>query len=1275
MVAACNQVNPMALPARLGPVKASLAVDTGAAVNVLSERAYQNIKRASRGSRWSLRPNDLVLKSVNNEALNILGIVRLPVSLGKKTTIHKVDFYVVANFSLPTDGLLGLTSLKSHKMVIKPDTNVILYQGRCFRAMDPPMSLTALPKSTKELGTCASPPQVGVLTVATTSTTSSVSRDVQHNSNPITSSVSRDVHHNSNQITSSVSRDVPQGTSQGNWKQVRATVVGNHDIPSRTAMHVPVSVPDATVGCDICIEGPSQMHRLSVEPTLSTVRDTHKATALVVNTTCGPIKLKQGLFLSKALVYDKRVIPEPLEFPQACVASVEQLPGNSERGQDPTLSSFVTVADYPDLKQPLLKLLGRYRDVIALPGEPLGATTCIEHHIRLKPDTKPVYVPAYRLPHSQRQIVEDHVKDMKAQGVIQDSLSPWNSPIFLVPKKDGSFRPVIDYRRVNEVTETEKYPLPVLKDLLMSLGEGNTIFSSLDLLSGYWQVKMAPSSRAITAFSTPNGHFEFKRMPFGLAAAPISFSRMMNTLLSDLLGKNVYAYLDDVIIYNKDPDSHFETLEKVLSRLKSAGLKAKLTKCEFLKERISFLGHQVDYAGIHTMDDKIKAVKDYPRPQSVDKVRSFLGLCGYYRSFVKGFATIASPLTKLTRKDQPFHWHDPQEKSFQELKRALINAPILAFPNYSAPFVLYTDASGTGVGAVLMQQDDRGKNRVIAYASRTLNAAESNYSVTHLETLAVVWALKHFRDVVYGYPVTVFTDHAAVTELFKGRNLSGRLARWYLTIQEFNPTFKYLPGRANVVADALSRNVPVGAVTDQDPVVQNLSLHELVNAQRQNDLWSKVRYALESGDETSLPKLPIPFSQFFLSQEGALCRYLPHKREPVSQFVIPESYVPTILHLIHDDAIAGHPGRERTLIAARKKFYWPTMKVDIDSHISKCVKCAQHKGTVPKPAPILQYPPPEGPWDVVAIDLLQLPASHQGSRYVLVCVDHFSRYVVLAPLPNKTADAVAHALITHLFCPYSTPRVLLSDNGAEFRNALLKEICNQFQIKQTFTVTYHPSSNGLVERANRKIIEVLRPIVGRFVDTWEDWISHVAASINSNVCESTGKTPYFILYGKEKRLPYDLLEQPQKPVYNMEDYSRRQLKVFSDIHKDVKRRLLASKTEMSKQQHRRSAPVNIRVGESVMVKVPERNSKLAPKFVGPRLVVNQIQPHRFELFDPWLNTIEVVHSDRIKKTGAKLDLDLVTTARLDQATRLNDTSTQSIPQDKPSHSYNLRSRQ
>ena len=277
-----------------------------------------------------------------------------------------------------------------------------------------------------------------------------------------------------------------------------------------------------------------------------------------------------------------------------------------------------------------------------------------------------------------------------------------------------------------------------MKDLLLSLGGGNGVYTSLDLLSGYWQVPMAPESRKITAFSTPNGHFEWLRMPFGLKSAPITFQRLMNTLFASMIGKHVYAYLDDLIIFSKDVHSHLQHLESVLLRLREAGLKAKVSKCAFLRKSISFLGHVVDHDGIHTMQDKIKAVKEFPTPTTVENVRSFLGLCGYYRSFVKNFASIASPLNTLLKKNAIFHWGAAQKHSSDKLKLALTNAPILIFPDYKKPFILYTDASALGLGAVLMQTDNNNKNRVIAYASRTLNTAESNYSVTHQEALAIV---------------------------------------------------------------------------------------------------------------------------------------------------------------------------------------------------------------------------------------------------------------------------------------------------------------------------------------------------------------------------------------------------------------------------------------------------------------------------------------------------------------------------------------------------------
>ncbi len=302
--------------------------------------------------------------------------------------------------------------------------------------------------------------------------------------------------------------------------------------------------------------------------------------------------------------------------------------------------------------------------------------------------------------------------------------------------------------------------------------------------------------------------------------------------------------------------------------------------------------------------------------------------------------------------------------------------------------------------------------------------------------------------------------------------------------------------------------------------------------------------------------------------------------------------------------------------------------------LTKCVKCAQFKDTSSGPAPILEYPPPNRLCDVVSIDLLQLPTSAQGSKYLVVMVDIFSRYVLLVPIKEKTTKNVAHAIVSKLICEFSAPRVLLGDNGAEFRNRLLQEICNQIGINHTFTVAYHPASNGLVERTNRKILEVLRPVLGSLLHSREDWLPRVAGSINSSLCESTGKSPHFIIFGVEKRLPYDLLTSSQPPVNDYEDYSKVQLKIFGNIHKQVKDNLLQSSTARSLKQHKSACQVSFHIGDSVKVQTQERHTKLDKKFKGPYQIVQDLGGHKFQIFDSGKVELTTVHSDRLKKTSA-----------------------------------------
>ncbi len=335
-------------------------------------------------------------------------------------------------------------------------------------------------------------------------------------------------------------------------------------------------------------------------------------------------------------------------------------------------------------------------------------------------------------------MVQQKVDDVLQEEVIQESHSPWNSPLFLVPKKDGTYRPVIDFRKVNALTVPDHYPLPVLSELLQLTGKLNTVFTSLDLLSGFWQISMDDKSRKVTAFSTPAGHYEWLRLPMRLRNASLTFQRMVNTLFSGVVGKGLFVYLDDLIVVSKDLDSHLQKFSLVFQKLKQAGLKAKLTKCEFLKSRIEFLGHLVDGDGIHTVDSKITAVQKFPTPKSVENVRSSLGLAGYYRAFVRNFASIAFPLMRLLKKDVSFLWNDAQQHSFTTLKDSLTHTPILAFSDYTLSFTMCTDAFALGIGAVLMQTEERKRPHAITYASCVLTSAESKYSVTHLEALEVV---------------------------------------------------------------------------------------------------------------------------------------------------------------------------------------------------------------------------------------------------------------------------------------------------------------------------------------------------------------------------------------------------------------------------------------------------------------------------------------------------------------------------------------------------------
>ncbi|KAJ8033437.1 hypothetical protein HOLleu_23675 [Holothuria leucospilota] len=450
----------------------------------------------------------------------------------------------------------------------------------------------------------------------------------------------------------------------------------------------------------------------------------------------------------------------------------------------------------------LKELLIQYGDVFSMSSSDLGRTTVVKHAIDTG-SAKPIKQPARRVPVQQRQVERDLVKEMLTTGVIEPSASAWSSPVVLVKKKNGKTRFCIDYRKVNAVTSKDSYPIPRITDSLDALS-GAQWFTTLDLASGYWQVGMDESDKEKTAFVTGEGLFQFRVMPFGLCNAPATFERLMDRVLSGLHWQVCLVYLDDVIVYGSTFEESLGRLKEVLGRLRAANLKLSPEKCNLFQPSVTYLGYVVSKKGVATDPQKVTDVKDWPRPQNLTDVRSFLGLCGYYRRFIEGFADIAAPLFKLTEKKQTFDWDTDCETAVQRLKEALTSAPVLAYPNSCGRFILDTDASDFGVGAVLSQIQD-GEEKVVSYFSKAMTKQEKRYCVTRKELLAVVKAVKQFHHYLYGTNFLIRTDHAALRWLMAFRNPEGQIARWLELLSTYQFDIQHRPGKSHGNADGLSR--------------------------------------------------------------------------------------------------------------------------------------------------------------------------------------------------------------------------------------------------------------------------------------------------------------------------------------------------------------------------------------------------------------------------------------------------------------------------------------
>ena len=853
-----------------------------------------------------------------------------------------------------------------------------------------------------------------------------------------------------------------------------------------------------------------------------------------------------------------------------------------------------------------------------------------------------------------RQIVEEEIQKMLDKGVIEPGGGPWASPIVLVKKKSGEWRFCIDYRKLNEVTKKDAYPLPRIDDTLDMLS-GAKYFSTLDLASGYWQVAMDESDREKTAVCTHQGLYQFKRMPFGLCNAPSTFERLMDVVLKGLVGLRCLVYLDDVIVFGECCDR----LEEVLQRLEGAGLKIKGSKCQLFQPEVEYLGHVVSAEGVARDPKKVEAVQCWPTPRCVKDIRSFLGLCSYYRNFIKGFSQVAAPMNQLLEKETEFVWAEECEVAFEHLKQALTSAPILGYPRPGGQLVVDTDASDVGLGAVLSQVQD-GEERVLCYASRSLLRPEKNYCVTRRELLAVLFAVRKFKAYLGG-EVRLRTDHHALMWLLNFKEPEGQVARWLEELGAYNLRIEHRPGKKHGNADALSRQEckQCGRLEEQSNMekehhmvrVMMLNPQEatttLEEAQRQDPTAQELRQAIEDGREVEEariagpgdgPRLRREFHRLQLRQ-GLLGRdFVTTEGGLRWQVYVPSNSRRGIFQEVHAGVVGGHLGLEKTLSRIQERFFWPGMTKDAKLWCETCERCQKRKPPPKKKRAQMQVVVAEEPFARVAMDMMgPLPRTTRGNRYILVIADYFSKWVEAFPMKNGEAETVARLLVCEVICRFGTPRVLHSDHGRNFEAGVIQELCRMLGIKKTRTTPYHPQADGMVERFNRTLEAMLSTVVEEDQSDWDEQIPFVLAAYRASSHASTGFSPNFLMMGREVTLPVKVMYGRTPGL--TEENQRGEAAYAADVRERLREAHRVAYERMGRMAERQKryrddgvAHITYPVGSLVWMFHPMPRQGLTPKlrnfWTGPWEVEEQLSDVVYRIRDG--RKRRVVHADLLK---------------------------------------------
>ena len=1122
-------------------------------------------------------------------------------------------------------------------------------------------------------------------------------------------------------------------------------------------------------------------------------------------------------------------------------------------------------------------LLQQYRDVFSMHRKDIGKTNLMEAHLDVKSAT-PLYTKQYPIDKTKKAVLDEEIKTMQEMGIIEHTTSQFNSPLVLIKKPDSSYRVVVDFRRINEHLENFIYPLPTFESS-MELLANNQFYSTLDMISAYFQIPLDKDSRKVTAFTCPPHRYQFTRMPYGLKNATSIFQKLMNLLLGSMQYKTALIYVDDAMIFSKNFTDHLVSLEELFQKMKSANLKFKPSKCFLFKDKVNFLGHIVGRDGIIPCKRKIEAVESWPTPRTGKHVKQFLGLCTYFRRFVPDFATIAHPLFELTKPKTRFHWGLEENYAFQTLKSLLINPPILAFPNPNQPYIVTTDCSGFACGAILSQLDSDGNERVISYLSRKLKLAERNYSATELEMLAVVYALEQFRCYLVGNKFRLITDHRPLLYLQTMKDPTSRHFRWILKIQNFDFTVEHRSGILHGSVDMLSRN-PQYLDTEEkfknDKVNLMKSLlvnEEAVKAWRQNmskelntnfnetdeifptkyetfnpnsffeqiskivsnnpdnfqnvrnamhNLMSKNKKFLEKSGlfgssnvtthmkglkntrpaetidiqvaasllklpiitkdhakksnlnfgflETNLTCFPPPGSVIILETDqygnwiwtnedftntqvtitddhtskndrnmgrknispgdkrinlleelpgilgntpdkvlsedkgnkdnftsaqtnliskfsdkshvrvyavktannsnSAKALYIPNSQQiaacqlkdeyclkwinfiknnikpkltdnyfhkhkdcikinkdgilvyfpkvanrkgesPPELIVLPLNLFKYVMESIH--IYLSHIGRDKSMYLISQKYHRPGLKRLISKYVNNCQICQNKSGNRKRRlAEVQRIEPPNDRLECFSIDCVgPLISSQRRNKYIITMMDLFSRWVELVPVPNIKAETVAEKMLIHLFARFGIPVRIHSDNAQNFHSKLMKSICSVLNIKRTFTSALSPLSNGALEKFHLFLGNALKCTVSNNGRDWDQRLPHLLLAYRTTNHVSLEENPAWILYGKDLRLPTELLPPKDENPNQLDGHHKgNEVAIKFAEARDTYLDVMNKYSERGrKYANKNKFTLDLKVGDTVLMKKPltkpNFSQKLHRSYVGEYRIIKK----------------------------------------------------------------------